>query len=159
MSKVKPALEKIADHLLRKTSRDSNGCLLWTGPTNPGGYGKMDFENGVKRKRLIAHRAAYELAHGQIPSGKFVCHKCDVKICCEPSHLFLGDARINYDDMVMKGRGRRSGESELQQRVRKMCLEGVKPSVIRKQLGVPQSDIYRRAAELWFDHVASQKGG
>ncbi len=158
MSKVRPVLEKISDHLRRKTERDPNGCLLWTGPANPAGYGKMDFEHGVKRKRLSAHRAAYELAYGEIPSGKFVCHKCDVKICCEPSHLFLGDARINYDDMVSKGRSKRAGESELQNKIRDMCLDGVKPSIIRKQLGVHQSEIYRRAAELWFDYVASQKG-
>ena len=158
MSKVKPVLEKIADHLRRKTARGTGGCLLWTGPTNPSGYGSMIFENGVKRKKLVAHRAAYELAYGAIPIGKFVCHACDVKTCCEPSHLFLGDARINYDDMISKGRGKRAGESELQQQIKDMCLEGAKPSIIRKQLGVPQRDIYRKAAELWFDYVASQKG-
>lgn len=158
MSRKKSVEEKIEDHLFRKTRRDEKGCLLWAGPTNPSGYGKMDFENGKKRMRLTAHRAAYTIAYGKIPDASYVCHKCDVKICCEPSHLFLGTAKINYNDMIQKGRGRRSGESELQKKVREMCLRGERPSTIRKMLGVDQESIYRRAADLWFEHISSQKG-
>lgn len=158
MSRKKSVEEKIADHLSRKTRRDENGCLLWTGPTNPAGYGKMDFENGQKRMRLSAHRAAYINAYGAISDKKFVCHTCDVKLCCEPSHLFLGTPQINYDDMIQKGRGRRAGESELQKKVREMCLRGERPSTIRKMLGVDQPSIYRRAADLWFEHIRSVKG-
>lgn len=76
------------------------GCSIWTGPLNRNGYGKM-FHCG---RAAPAHRVAWELAHGPIPQGLFVCHRCDVRCCINVNHLFLGTARDNYDDMRRKGR-------------------------------------------------------
>lgn len=55
---------------------------------------------------MKAHRAAWELAYPEacIPKGLFVLHKCDVRHCCRPDHLFLGTQQDNMDDMVSKGR-------------------------------------------------------
>lgn len=35
----------------------------------------------------------------------FVLHKCDVKNCVNPDHLFVGTQQDNVDDMMSKGRG------------------------------------------------------
>lgn len=150
MSRTRSIAEKVADHLLRKTLRTELGCLVWTGAVDLGGYGKMAFEHGPRRMQLRAHRAAFEQANGPIPAGQYVCHACDVKTCCEPSHLFLGDARVNNADMAAKGRRRNPGCSERQAEIEALVRARVPPHQIRKRLGVPQSDIYRRAAELWF---------
>ncbi len=52
------------------------------------------------------HRIAYELANGvTLERGIVVMHKCDVRLCCEPSHLQAGTYSENTLDMMAKGRG------------------------------------------------------
>lgn len=51
-----------------------------------------------------AHRAAWELVNGPIPEGKIICHHCDIPLCVETTHLFLGTALDNSRDCVKKGR-------------------------------------------------------
>lgn len=46
----------------------------------------------------------YEAMNGPIPDKMYICHRCDQPACCNPSHLFLGTAQDNSDDMVAKGR-------------------------------------------------------
>jgi hypothetical protein len=38
-----------------------------------------------------------------------VLHRCDVRCCVNPDHLFLGTDQDNYDDMIAKGRRGRTG--------------------------------------------------
>ena len=78
----------------------STDCWLWTGGISHSGYGNFWY-NG---RSLSAHRASYQFNFGPIPEGKFVLHKCDVKICVNPMHLFLGTTDDNMADMVAKGR-------------------------------------------------------
>ena len=73
-------------------------CWLWTGPVNNGGYGSFWSDYGNS-----AHRYAYSLAYGAPGSGH-VLHRCDVRRCCNPDHLFLGNASINALDCRDKGR-------------------------------------------------------
>ena len=72
----------------------NTGCWLWLGFISPDGYGTR-----------LAHRRAWELARGPIPDGMLVCHRCDVRHCVNPDHLFLGTHLDNMRDMIRKGRG------------------------------------------------------
>jgi hypothetical protein len=60
----------------------------------------MRYGRGTK-----AHRYALELALGRpLDPGKYACHHCDNKVCCNPAHLYEGTAQDNSDDAVTRGR-------------------------------------------------------
>jgi hypothetical protein len=64
------------------------------------GYGTMQFHG----KTMQAHRFAYLTLVGSIPNAMLVCHRCDVPLCVNPAHLFLGTDADNLIDSIRKGR-------------------------------------------------------
>jgi hypothetical protein len=87
------------DTLLSKTKQNGD-CLEFTGALSDLGYGKV----GYKGKVYMAHRLAYQLKNGGIPTGAVICHKCDNPACINPEHLFVGTHKDNIQDMIQKGR-------------------------------------------------------
>src|SRR5215475_890037 len=64
-------------------SAGPDACWLWMGPRMWNGYGKATHEDRTQN----AHRVAWLLSRGPIPSGFHVDHLCRVKQCCNPQHL------------------------------------------------------------------------
>ena len=83
---------------------DKSACLEWNGARNARGYGTRRYLG----KSCLAHRVAWILAHGDIPEGMCVLHRCDNPPCCNPEHLFLGTQADNIADMHAKGRARKA---------------------------------------------------
>lgn len=90
-----------------------SGCRIWLGAVNKvSGYGLI----GTGRKLISTHRAAWEEAYGTIPDGLCVLHRCDIRCCINPSHLFLGGHLENSHDAIAKGRaatGEKHGNCKL----------------------------------------------
>jgi hypothetical protein len=92
----------------------NSGCWLWTRATEVSGYGSITVGRGpTKNGNEKAHRFSWRLHKGEIPAGMQVLHRCDVRSCVNPDHLFLGTPKDNYDDMVAKGRKARFDYSRL----------------------------------------------
>jgi hypothetical protein len=72
------------------------GCIVWTGSKNKMGYGSTGHGRG---NRMLAHRAAYELATGPIPEGLVIDHLCRNPSCINPDHLEAVTQREN----IMRG--------------------------------------------------------
>lgn len=104
--------QKIIDRFWTKVDK-SQDCWLWTDSCTEDGYGTF---HPSQARRLWwpherAHRFSYIVTNGPIePLVLMVCHSCDNPPCVNPDHLFLGDAQINTDDMISKGRHRNGRE-------------------------------------------------
>lgn len=131
-------------------------CWLWSGTTTAHGYGYIGDENG---RMLRAHRVAWTLAHGRIPDGvgyhgMCVLHRCDVRNCVNPAHLFLGSNEDNMADMVAKGRSA-SGERGARARLTESDVSAIRSSgdpvgVLAARYGVRSCTVSNiRAGRIW----------
>ena len=120
-------------------------CIEWVGARQPNGYGRIYWgrrEDGSYRI-VFAHRAAWEMRHGEIPEGLCVLHRCDNRGCVNPDHLFLGTHADNMADMDAKGRRVRKGPEGI--RARSAILDDDRVRAIRLLAGtMSQGAIGRR---------------
>lgn len=139
----------------------SDGCWGWSGALSHAGYPVLG--DGAARV-MYGHRFSYELAHGSIPTGRYVCHSCDNRACTNPAHLFAGTAKDNMQDCVRKGRltnGSRPGElhsnailTEQDVRdIRAALLVGEKSSSLQEKYGVSKSNIQSIKHRRSWKHV------
>lgn len=98
-------------------------CWHWLGSTYTNGYGRFN----IRGKSFAAHRLSWFIETGIDPGDLCVCHSCDNRICCRPSHLFLGTYRDNNHDMIAKGRARwRKGPDHVQARFNKAEVQAIR---------------------------------
>ena len=89
--------------------KGSSGCWLWQASQRNKGYGAFAYTWDGKSIHDRAHRFSWRLHCGEIPTGLYVLHKCDVPQCVNPDHLFLGTIADNNRDMILKGRHVKGG--------------------------------------------------
>ncbi len=74
-------------------------CWEWTGGRDTKGYGIVR----VFGRRCTTHRASYAALIGTIPTGLFICHTSDNKVCVLPAHMYLATAKDNVRDAIERG--------------------------------------------------------
>lgn len=144
----------------RYTPEPNSGCWLWTGALK-NKYGSFRMGN-----HSMAHRASWKIHRGNIPSGMDVCHKCDVRICVNPDHLFIGTRSDNMKDCVSKKRHvsfrhdyvPRHGESvhcakitsEMARDIRDLRKSGMLQREIGEKFGITQAAVsYLLMGKSW----------
>lgn len=78
----------------------NTGCWLWLRGTTEKGYAHVRYGGVMNRaSRLML------MLHGvEVPSSKFVLHRCDTPACVNPHHLYIGDHADNMRDRAIRGR-------------------------------------------------------
>lgn len=103
---------------------DADSCWLWNAAVGSHGYGAFGVERGVI---VCSHRYSWELHYGSVPEGMDVLHRCDVRRCVNPAHLFLGTNADNINDMLCKERQAR-GEKKAQAKLTEQIVRGLRRS-------------------------------
>lgn len=119
--------------------KTEDGCWLFTGSLVKG-YGQ--FRVTGARRNTRAHKYSYELHNGPVPAGMFVCHRCDVRNCVNPEHLFAGTCQDNLRDAARKGRqwNQRIGPEEAIQ-IRKLLAAGYTQKSVAEHYGLAQTTV------------------
>jgi len=101
------------------------------------------------------------LHSGADPEGKLVCHSCDVGLCVNPAHLFIGTTADNIADKVAKnrqGRGTGVGIAKLTDTtaiaIRRLYAGGgISMHRIADAFGVSPMTIHRAIRSQTWKHV------
>lgn len=128
---------------------NERGCWLWLGQRAGNGYGAIKAEG----KQTSAHRMMWALwcGWGSIPDGRAVLHRCDVKHCVNPEHLFLGSISDNARDCVLKFRhANKKLQSEDVLEIRRRCAAGESQASVGRAFGVRRDHVSRiMSGECW----------
>lgn len=87
-------------------------CWNWKAYVNKRGYGTFKYNCAT----FGAHRMAYVLTKGLSNGWLQVQHLCNNGMCCNPSHLELGDNCKNVEYMIeceRQSKGEKNGQSKL----------------------------------------------
>lgn len=84
-------------------------CHLWQGAITSSGHGCFKVWDSHKSKWRVRSAHKYSYLHhngGMKQPWLHICHKCDVRACVNPEHLYEGTRERNMQDMMERGRGK-----------------------------------------------------
>ena len=136
----------------------TGSCWVWKACRHDAGYGYFS----VSRSRArTTHRISWELAFGPIPDGMDVLHKCNVKVCVNPDHLYLGTDLENSRDAVADGLilfGENSHRAKLTaEQVRtirtRYNTENISQEALGREFGISQTAVGKITRRSRWKHV------
>lgn len=156
--------DRLRDRFWSKV-RKLNGegsCWLWTGTGRGNGYGCIKVDGML----MDTHVVAWRLVNNGIavPEGRLIAHRCDVRLCVRPEHLFLASWSENMLDAKDKGRltdswshGEKSPNAvltdEIVRTARRMSDEGWSGREIADELSVSYDAIKGALSGKNWKHV------
>jgi len=84
----------------------SGECWEWTARKIKGGYGRFTLATNLQ---VLAHRFAFETAHGPIEPGMTIDHMCHNTGCVKPDHLRMVTNKQNCENKTGPMRNNTSG--------------------------------------------------
>lgn len=80
-------------------------CWLWTGAKMKSGYGTIGVGSRLDgtARNVLTHRYVCEMTY-ELFDGWQALHKCDVKACVNPRHLYVGTHNDNMRDAAERHR-------------------------------------------------------
>ncbi len=149
MSKRITAVEKAKRALIRCTrklwsridqSAGKDSCWPWLGRLDQDGYGRLDW---CGHAQTLAHRHVFRLTFNIEPI--VVCHHCDNRKCCNPTHLYNGTLQTNIADRTVRNRGYK-GPAYWNRKVTEVQAREILNStefqyMIAKQYGISQAAV------------------
>ncbi len=152
----------VVERFFSKVCYGFSDCWFWNGYIDEIGYGRFGKYEGENK----AHRVSWKLHKGDIPDGMKVLHKCDIRNCVNPDHLFLGTQKENVRDMFSKGRhhSSRAGKGE-KNHMSKLTSEkviqmrniyskgGISFENLSKQFNISAMTAYRAVSKQSWSHI------
>lgn len=133
----------------------NSDCHLWIAAKNHHGYGRFQ----IKRKGIYAHRFSYEHYIGKIPKDMYVLHKCDIRHCVNPDHLFLGSLQDNTLDMFNKNRNANvNGTNNPLHKLTEKEVIKIRNDIrtckaIAKQYNISPAQVHRIKRKIQWKHI------
>lgn len=151
-------------YIRQRIQYDTNGgCWLWTG----GSGAQRRYGHTTYLGEQGAHRISWRIYRGEIPTGMFVCHKCDVLECVNPDHLYVGTPADNSADKVARDRSYRPrgaanvqaklSEEQAREIIRQLA-EGAHPADLAAIFGVSGPTINDIGAGRSWPHLPRPSG-
>jgi hypothetical protein len=146
--------------------RYTDSCWLIDRGLHSNGYYLIRKRLDGKPYRMLAHRISYAHHFGPIPIGLLVCHKCDVRNCVNPEHLYAGTYSDNAVDREARERrfkyGVRRGEAHPKSKLtddsvryfKAARASGKSTRAIARDLGVSPKCLIQVAQGVTWRHVA-----
>lgn len=134
-------------------------CWLWTGAKMKSGYGTLGVGSRLDgtNRNVLAHRYVCELTY-DLFDGWQALHKCDVKACVNPAHLYVGTHAQNMRDASERKRmrpGRHPGDKNGNAKLKEFQAREIKesPLSLRKlanRFGVSKTQIsWIKSGKSW----------
>lgn len=85
-----------------KVPNDKSKCWEWTGPVNNAGYGLIKGDGNQGDWKMVTVHRAMARHKGLDIRRKEVQHTCLNKVCVNPDHLVIGDAKSRNKRIIAK---------------------------------------------------------
>lgn len=100
------SLVELVRTILRRCTRNDDGCFEWNGPKCSKGYGRTKVNGRMYSvHRIMAYaRGIIDAVPASRSRRDSVLHGCDNPKCCNPGHLEKGTLSDNMKQCVERGR-------------------------------------------------------